>query len=188
MWLKQLLHGIMMFGWLSFQNKFELFSMIQLIIKTNAWLCSRGTNSIENLRRNRRWRKSCVFLLIHFVTLEFLLLHLKKRRRKIPLVLIPSYCILLLLLLLQIKAQPIFLCLNSHNKKMLDWRNIKWRICSRWTNLRKRRRWSWLGVFCLILLLIMQIIVLACEEKTKIPRILSCAVSKLLHFVAVVAN
>jgi hypothetical protein len=130
----------------------------------------------------------CWFILLHLNFCCCIWRRGEERSQALSLVLIPSYCILLLLLLLQIKAQPIFLCLNSHNKKMLDWRNIKWRICSRWTNLRKRRRWSWLGVFCLILLLIMQIIVLACEEKTKIPRILSCAVSKLLHFVAVVAN
>jgi hypothetical protein len=108
----------------------------------------------------------------------------EERSQVLSLVLIPSYCILLLLL--QIKARPIFIWLNSHNKKMLDGRNIKWRICSRWTNLR--RQLSWLGVFCLVLLLIMQIVVLACEEKTKIPRNFSCAVSKPLHFVAVVAN
>jgi hypothetical protein len=130
----------------------------------------------------------CWFILLHWHFCCCIWRRGEETSQVLSLVLIPSYCISLLLLLLQIKVRPIFLWLNSHNKKMLDGRNIKWRFCSRWTNLRKRRRLSWLGVFCLILLLIMQIIVLACEEKTKIPWILSCAVSKLPHFVAVVAN
>jgi hypothetical protein len=114
-----------------------------------------------------------VFLLIHFVTCIFVVA-IEEEAKKVP-----KYY-----LLCSFQAIAFCCCKLMHGLFSYDWILITKECSMEETSSEE----FVLDEFVLILLLIMQIVVLACEEKTKIPWILSCAVSKLLHFVAVVAN